>query len=178
MAENKASEYQQNVFKWGDAVLAYCKQNESKGQGVLIILYGLMTHFSDKGNPQIDEIVKETSGLPIAFHTQAIRVFNSKYSVSVLHINGGKMNNDIVAAKDLLMEESKNFNKATNRIPSPLEVIYLTVNHIVAHPEDNAKERTLFLRLMGDTKAQRLVVEKYVDAFEEKYRDDLMKGIY
>lgn len=181
MAEdkNKASQYQENVFKLGDTLLTYCEKNsENKGQGILVILYGLMTHLSDEGDPLIDDIIKKIRELPIAYHPQALRILNDKYAVTVLQIGGGKMNKGVVKAKDMLMGESRNFNETTNRIPSPLEVIYLTINHFLAHPGDSKDEKTLFIAMMRDTKMQRLVLDQYLNAFEAKYREDLMKGVF
>lgn len=178
----RTSQIQNNVFILSDKLYTFCKQHgAAEKQGMLNNIYVFMTHLTDKNDENMTEIANLIKETPIAYHAQALRVLNGKYAFGVLHVKDPKINKGVIRTKDLLMNETKNFNDVTNRIPSPFEVIYLTFNHVITEFQKstgNKEDLTLFIAMMNDAKMQWQVLSEYLDAFDAKYREELMKGIF
>lgn len=180
---SKMASIQNSVFTLGEEILEFCKEySAEKKNGMIVNIWALMSHLRKKDSEEMEELTDSIKEVPIAYHSQALRVVAFRYAVEDLKLTDRKVvNKSILRMRDVFVSETENFVNVTHRIPSPFEIIYLVFNHIFMQIQRQEKKNnlmSLFMVMLNNREMQNQVLLSYLADFDDKYSKELLKGVF
>lgn len=182
MAENKNSSIQNDVMILSDEIFNFCREytEQYDKKGVVVVIYTLMNHLLDEDNASIVDKLKR---IPIAYHSQILRIVTNKYAIMVVQTGDVPYSQESMTIHDTLLAESQNFADTLHRIPSPFEMFYLVINSLLAdytangnHIQNNVE--LSLVRMFNSPGTQARVMIDYLSDFDKKYDAELKKGVF
>ncbi|NJJ53709.1 hypothetical protein [Lactobacillus crispatus] len=167
-----------------DDFIDYSKQIKNSFNGAfnpLVSIYSMITELDNTkqlNNNLLLDIKKKLQVLPTFYHVQVTRLFITRFIKELEpSIQEAELNRDCVDLEDLLMDACSDFEQLDQKIPSILEVLYLTLRSGIDN-EQNTTLRSHVNLLVSDRNTQARVLYDFCDKYQAKYNARLKQGVF
>ncbi|AEG41648.1 hypothetical protein [Lactobacillus kefiranofaciens] len=167
-----------------DDFIDYSKQLKNSFKGAfnpLVSIYSMITELDTTkqlSNELLLDVKKKLQVLPTFYHVQVTRLFITRF-VKELEpdIQETELNRDCVDLEDMLMAACSDFEGWEQKIPSILEVLYLTLRSGIDNKQDTALRSHVNL-LVSDRNVQARVLYDFCNKYQDKYDARLKQGVF
>lgn len=159
------------------------QRKQGRNPSFVNTVYILLREIDRAKKPSKDiGVIKELfESVPVLFHVQIMRMFLDRYYEELLidkEINPASNRTQRIVR--ILQDTESEFLKKLNRIPSPFEVIYLTIDYYLDANQNGGQatrlneELDLFLR---DPKSMRRALIDYLTYYNSTFGEELKRGV-
>lgn len=181
---DKQDSIQNSVFVLKNELLRYSEKlinsDSDNKSNIADVIYDVMLKMGQQENNEDDikELRKVFQAVPLRYHVQVLRSFIDSYYIKnqlgTTVIAGNAKSDEIV---NELMATTNNFYLEKNKILSPFEVLYLTIQaYLEPNTLKNVKRREQASLLFGDIKFQKRILNDYLEEYEGKFDSKFGEG--